>query len=213
MSRAFRLGITGKIGSGKSTLSEVARNHGIRVLDADSIAKDEMNSNPELRSKIQSVFGEEAYIGGVLNRSYLASKIFTDDSLRIKLEEIVHPATLQVIENEFHNAKPGEIIALESAILFQTGLEEIFDAVILVDAKDESVISREEASGKFSREDISNRLKKQHYQKEWKDDADFVVTNDGNKEEFTKRCKGIVELVKIVSKVDLPEKPLRMIIE
>ena len=149
MSRPFRLGITGKIGSGKSALSEVARNHGIRVLEADSIAKEVMSTNPSVRKKIESVFGSEAYRDGTLNRSYLASKIFTDDSLRVTLEEIVHPATLEVFEKEFLKAKPGEIVALESAILFQTGLDEIFDAVILIEANDTDVIAREEASGEI----------------------------------------------------------------
>ena len=213
MSRAFRLGITGKIGSGKSTLSDIARSHGIRVLDADTIAKEVMSANPEVREKIQSIFGEKAYSDGVLNRSFLASKIFTDDSLRIKLEEIVHPVTLQVFEEEFHKAKQGEIIGLESAILFQTGLDEIFDAVILVDAKDENVISREAASGKFSREDITNRLEQQNYQNEWIEDADFVIANNGSKEDFTKSCEAVIELALIISKGDLPDEPLRMLNE
>ncbi|MDP4235663.1 MAG: dephospho-CoA kinase [Bacteroidota bacterium] len=213
MSRAFRLGITGKIGSGKSTLSEIARSKGIRVLEADTIAKDVMNSDPSLRAGIESLFGKEAYINGTLNRGYLASKIFSDESLRLKLEAIVHPVTLQVFEAEFSKAKPGDIIALESAILFQTGLEEIFDAVILVDAKDETVIAREEALGKFKRDDIMNRLKGQNYQADFKQDADFVITNDGSVEDFTKRSMAVIELVTIISQTELPQQPLRMIIE
>ncbi|MDP4220816.1 MAG: dephospho-CoA kinase [Bacteroidota bacterium] len=213
MSRAFRLGITGKIGSGKSTLSEIARSKGIRVLEADTIAKDVMNSDPSLRAGIESLFGKEAYINGTLNRGYLASKIFSDESLRLKLEAIVHPVTLQVFEAEFSKAKTGEIIALESAILFQTGLEEIFDAVILVDAKDETVIAREEALGKFKRDDIMNRLKGQNYQADFKQDADFVITNDGSVEDFTKRSMAVIELVTIISQTELPQQPLRMIIE
>ena len=213
MSRAFRLGITGKIGSGKSTLSEVVRTHGIRVLEADTIAKEAMNSNPELRLKIESIFGEKAYSDKVLNRSYLASKIFTDDSLRLKLEEIVHPATLEVFEEEFRKGKPGEIIALESAILFQTGLDEIFDAVILVDSKDDGVISRAEASGKLTSDEVRNRLKSQDYQVEWKEDADFIIDNNVSEEDFLKRCDSLSELIKIVAIQNLPEKPLRMLVE
>jgi dephospho-CoA kinase len=213
MSRAFRLGITGKIGSGKSTLSDAARSEGIRVLESDVIAKEIMNSNPKLVSAIESLFGQEAYSAGVLNRSFLASKIFTDDTLRIQLEQIVHPATQEVYEAEFRKGKAGEIIALESALLFQTGLDEIFDAVILVDAKDEAVITREEESGKFNREDVVNRLKKQHYKEEWKEDADLVIANDGSREDFIRRCQSLVQLVKIVSLQELPDLPLRMIIE
>jgi dephospho-CoA kinase len=209
MSRTFRLGITGKIGSGKSTLSEIARKHGIHVLEADSIAKEVMSASSEVRQKIESAFGKESYNNGVLNRSYLASKIFTDDSLRIQLEEIVHPATLEVIEKEFKNTEPAMIVALESAILFQTGLDEIFDAVILIEAKDADIIAREEASGKFSHEDILNRLNQQHYLNEWKEDADFVITNDGSQEQFSQRCEELIELIKIISRQELPEMPMR----
>ena len=213
MNRAFRLGITGKIGSGKSTLSEVARSHGIRVLEADAIAKQQMNTNPELREKIEALFGEAAYSDGALDRSFIALKIFTDDALRIKLEEIVHPATLQVFEEEFGAGKSGEIIALESAILFQTGLDEIFDAVILVESKDEEVILRLAASRKLTPEDAQNRLALQNYQGEWKEDADFVIANSGSREDFLRRCEAICELVKIIAIQNLPDKPLRMIIE
>ncbi len=211
MSRAFRLGITGKIGSGKSTLSGVARNYSIKVLEADSIAKEVMSNDPSVRSKIESLFGSEAFSDGKLNRSFLASKIFSDDSLRIKLEEIVHPATLEVFEAEFQKGKPGEIIALESAILFQTELDEIFDAVILIEASDEDVIARAEATGKFSQEDIMNRLAQQHYQNDWKEDADFVISNSGDEKEFVQRCNSLIELVKIISMQSLPEQPLRML--
>lgn len=213
MSRAFRLGITGKIGSGKSTLSEVARTQGIRVLESDVIAKEVMSTDPKIRSAIESLFGPEAYSGGLLNRPFLASKIFTDATLRIQLEKIVHPATQEVYEAEFRKGKPGEIIVLESALLFQTGLDEIFDALILVEAKDEAVIGREEESRKLSREDVSNRLKLQHYDNEWKEDADFMIANDGGKEDFIRRCESLIRLVKIVASQELPDLPLRMIIE
>jgi dephospho-CoA kinase len=213
MSRSFRLGITGKIGSGKSTLSDVSRKHGIRVLEADVIAKEVMNSNLSVRANIGEVFGKEAYSGDNLNRAFLASKIFTDDALRIELEKIVHPVTLEVIEAEFAKANAGEIVALESAILFQTGLDEIFDAVILVESSDEDVIARLTASGKFSKEDIQNRLSQQHYHPEWKDDADFLIVNNTSEAEFIKRCESLIELIKIVAMQNLPQEPLRMIVE
>jgi dephospho-CoA kinase len=213
MSRAFRLGITGKIGSGKSTLSEIARKKGIRVLEADIIAKEVMTSDPIVRDNIKSLLGSESFINDNLNRSYLASKIFTDDALRIQLEEIVHPATLEVFNSEFRKAKSGEIVAVESAILFQTGLDDIFDAVILIDAKDEDIIKREKASRKFTGEDIVNRLGQQHYVPEWKDDADFVIKNNGSESEFISRCESLIEIIKIIAKQELPEKPLRQILE
>ncbi|MEP7235730.1 MAG: dephospho-CoA kinase, partial [Ignavibacteriota bacterium] len=209
MSRAFRLGITGKIGSGKSTLSRIAAEHGIKVLEADSIAKDLMESHPGLRQQLISIFGEDTYTEAGLNKSLLASQIYQSDDALHELESVVHPVTFEYIEEQFRKALPGEIVALESAILFQTGFDEFFDALILVDASDESVMKRIAASGKFSTDDISNRLKRQAYQKNWNQDADFVITNLGSEKDFIERCAAIVDLIKIVAQVDLPDASLR----
>ena len=67
--------------------------------------------------------------------------------------------------------------------------------------------------GKFSRDDFLNRLKQQHYQDEWKEDADFIITNDGSQAEFTQRCEALIELIKIVAHQELPEKSLRSLEE
>jgi dephospho-CoA kinase len=120
---------------------------------------------------------------------------------------------LEVINTTFQEGKPGEIIAWESAILFQTGLDEIFDAVILIDASDEAILARQETKGKFSREDFLNRLKQQNYQNEWKEDADFVILNNGSQEEFIKRSEALIEVIKIVANVNLPNESLRSIEE
>jgi dephospho-CoA kinase len=85
--------------------------------------------------------------------------------------------------------------------------------VILVEATDASVIAREEASGKFSREDITNRLKHQGYQNEWTEDADFVVLNNGSEADFIQRCEALIELIKIVANQNLPPESLRSLVE
>ena len=88
-----------------------------------------------------------------------------------------------------------------------------FCATSTNEASDENVIAREEASGKFSREDIINRLEQQHYETEWKEDADFVIANDSSKEDFIGRCEALIELIKIVGVQDIPEKSLRSLEE
>ncbi|MEI8133942.1 MAG: dephospho-CoA kinase [bacterium] len=213
MSRAFRLGITGKIGSGKSTLSQILRNDGITVIDADTLAKDLMNSDESLQKEIEAVLGAEAYTENQINRTFIAQKIFTDAELKSKLESIVHPATLREIMREFDAAPPGSIIALESAILFQTGLEEIFDALVLVESSDENAIKRLISERKFSEADAKQRLGEQSYQKEWNDDADFVIENNGDQAGFVKRAEELVKIIKIISVQNLPTESLRSIIE
>ncbi len=211
--RAFRVGITGKIGSGKSTLSEVFRSHGIRVLDADTIAKDVMQSDEGLKTELIALLGEDTYTDGTLNKAFIAEKIFTNPSLKEKVEDLVHPVTLRAIEKEFTKAKSGELVALESAILFQTGLDEIFDMIVLVSASDEDVIGWLTAKGKFSEDDIRSRLQAQGYDDIGAEDADLVVKNDSNLDEFHKRCELTFQLVNISAMQNLPNEPLRTILD
>ena len=211
--RAFRLGITGKIGSGKSTLCKIARLKGILVLEADQIAKQIMVTDSEIMRKIRSLIGENSYEGTSLNKSFVASKIFSDEVLRKQLELIVHPATLDVYEKEFRACSSGQIIALESAILFQTELDDLFDAMILVDAREEQIIERYKYQGRISKEEMISRMIEQHYKNEWKEDSDFVISNNGSEEEFVQRCESMIELIKIVAVQNLPQEPMRMIVE
>jgi dephospho-CoA kinase len=207
--RSFRVGITGKMGSGKSVLSKVFRDLGITILDADTIAKDVMQGDDRVRQEITSILGSKSYNNGTLDTAFVAEKIFSDESLKEKVEKAVHPATLEYILHEFDKAKPGEIVGLESAIIFQTGLDEIFDAVVLVDSKDEQILDRLAAGGKFSSVDIQKRLASQFYEDEMKQDADLVITNDSTLREFESRCKRALEILRISAMQELPDTPLR----
>jgi dephospho-CoA kinase len=211
--RAFRVGITGKIGSGKSTLSEVFRSHGITVLDADSIAKDAMNSDDELKKQLTQLLGEDAYTNGLINREVIAEKIFHDATLKSAVESVVHPATLRHIKTALDKAKPGEIICLESAILLQTGLDELFDMLILVKASDENIIKWLLPKGRFSEEDIRARLAVQGYDDISDDDADMTISNESTIEDFKKRCELTIQLVKIAAMQELPESSLRTVLD
>jgi dephospho-CoA kinase len=207
--RSFRLGITGKMGSGKSVLSEVFRQSGIRILDADTIAKEVMENDKAVHAELVAILGNKAFNDGKLNTSFVAEKIFSDPVLKEKVELIVHPYTLQYILKEFETAGPENIVGLESAIIFQTGLDEIFDAVILVDSADDLILKRLAAGGKFSSKDIRKRLALQFYEDEMKQDADLVITNNSTLSEFEDNCKRALEILRISAMQELPDTPLR----
>lgn len=201
------------MGSGKSTLSEVFRSNGITVIDADTIAKDVMQNDTELQAQLSTLLGKESYSDGNLNTTFIANKIFTDPKLKQDVEALVHPRTLRVIEKHFADAKPGEIIALESAIILQTGLDEILDIVILVTADDDEILHRLTVNRKNSEEDIRSRLLAQGYEDIRTDDADLVITNDTSLDEFIKRCSLTLELVKISAMQNLSDTPLRTVFD
>lgn len=209
--RALRVGITGKIGSGKSTFSDVLREKGVEVIDTDTLAKEVMSSDPALRAELIALLGPDTYRDGTLNTSFVASQIFSDESKRHAVESLVHPAVMLEVERRIANATAGSVVAVESAILVQTGYDELFDVLVMVWASDESVIERGVASGKFSQEDIERRLKEQDYSDEIKGFADFLIENNSTKEALRSKCETIFGIIRAMAFGVLPPEPLRSI--
>lgn len=209
MQRALRVAITGKIASGKSTVSQEFRKLGITVLDTDAIAKQLMEVGPDIRTGVISIFGEQAYDGEKLNRSYLAEQIFSDKAKRTAVEEIVHPAVSEYAVVQFLEAKHGTIVAVESALVFQTTLWALMDYIVLVDAKDEAVITRGSASGRFTSEQVATRLNEQAYNDSFRSRADFVIENSGTVEALQTKAGMLATVLLALAKRDLPEEPLQ----
>jgi dephospho-CoA kinase len=207
LGRALRLGITGKIGSGKSTLAAILRNKNIPVIDTDALAKELMNSKPEFRNAITQLFGDSAYTNNELNRSFIASIIFKDTVKKLKLEELVHPAVSEVMEDAFTQAKEGEIVGVESALIFQTELWQRFDYIVLVTSNDATILNRTAEQGK-NLEDTRNRLLEQNYNPRCREEADFVLENEGSLKEFTSRCEFLSAVISSLVSRTLPDDPL-----
>ena len=119
----MKVGITGGIGSGKSTVCRLFAQRGVAVYDSDAEAKRLMAENPELRTAISARFGAEAYADGALNRSYLAGKVFSDPAALADLNALVHPAVLADFA-AWAERQEGSYVIFESAILFDAGLED-----------------------------------------------------------------------------------------
>ena len=182
------IGLTGGIGSGKSTVAGIFMTLGIPVYESDSQAKSLMTSDKSTREKIITLFGQEAYLENEqLNRSYIASKVFTDTHLLDQLNAIVHPAVyddLMKWANQDSQKKAPYLIQ-ESAILFEENLTDRFEAIILVVAEQETRISRVMERDKVSRDKILKRINLQ-----WNDEkkiplSDFVIFNDSERSLIT----------------------------
>lgn len=135
------IGITGGIGAGKSVVSEALKTMGFSVYDSDSQAKKLMNTSDEIKSALISHFGDEVYDNNGLNRIFLAGRIFNNETERIFVNSIVHP----VVCRDFiawAQIQSGEIVFIESAILFECGLDNNIDAAIYVDALQDERIRR-----------------------------------------------------------------------
>lgn len=127
----FKVGITGGIGSGKSTVCRLFAARGVAVYDCDAAAKRLMAEDEALKGAIVARFGTACYEGGELNRTYLAEQIFGSDEAREALNGLVHPAVIADFER-WAEQQAGEYVVLESAILFEAGLEKHLDCVVAI---------------------------------------------------------------------------------
>lgn len=178
MSRPLKIGITGGIGSGKTTVTEVFKHIGIPIYLADDRAKWLMNNDSKLIKKITTLFGKEAYQDGVLNRKHLAQMVFSNKTLITKLNQVTHPAVFRDFDNWVIKQQAPYVIK-EAALLFESGSYLDLDAIITVDAPIELRISRTVRRDQVTEEDVMARIKNQLPDEVKRNAADYLITNDG----------------------------------
>jgi len=154
------IGLTGGIGSGKSTVAEFFKELNVPIYVSDIEAKKIMHKNPSIVASVKKLFGEEAYLEGQLNRKYIAGIVFQDKSKLSALNAIVHPAVHNDFQ-EFCLHQKAEYVVYESALLFENKSESQFDAVILVVAPLELKIERIQKRDGATREEIEARIQNQ----------------------------------------------------
>lgn len=153
----YKIGITGGIGSGKSTVCSLFSERGIAVYDSDSRAKQLMSESAELREQLIEAFGEECYADGALNRAYLAKQVFGNAEALSRLNAIVHPA-VRADFRTWAEQQSGAYVILESAILFEAGFESEVDTTLAVMAPLEERIRRTMARDGVDRESVLERI-------------------------------------------------------
>lgn len=176
-----RLGITGGIGSGKSFLSKLLIKKGIPVFDSDFEAKRLMLTDDEIIFSLKSLLGDNVYQDGEINKPLLASYIFTSAENASKVNSIVHP----YVKNEFlkwadrYFLLGYNIVAIESAILFEAGFNDIVDKIVMVHAPLEIRVDRVIERDNTNREKVMERIKSQMDDDVKISMSDFVIENDG----------------------------------
>lgn len=173
----LKIGITGGIGSGKSTVAQIFEVLGIPVYYADQAARVLMNENPHLREQIIQAFGPEAYSNGQLNRQYLASQVFTVKARLDQLNALVHPATI-ADGAQWMKQQTTPYSLKEAAIIFETGSQQYLDAVIGVFAPPALRIQRVMQRDGLSREAVLARISQQMDENIKMRLCDYVIYND-----------------------------------
>jgi len=172
-----KVGITGGIGSGKSTVAKVFEILGIPVYYADKEARRLMNEDVTVRQSIITQFGEESYQGGVLNRSFIASRVFSDPAQLELLNSLTHPATI-LHSKEWMRRQVTAYAIKEAALLFESGSNQELDFIIGVytplDLRIERIMKRDQ----ITREEVQQRIDRQMNEDEKMKRCDAVIQND-----------------------------------
>lgn len=192
------VGLTGGIGSGKTTVLKMFKELGVSFYIADVEAKKLMNSSKEIRTAVIENFGKKSYTDEGLNRQYLASIVFTDASKIKILNSIVHPVVAKHFQEFVLNAS-GKYVLYESAILFENKGEKKCDYVITVTAPIDVRIDRILKRDTTTKVDILNRMKNQLSDEEKIQKSDFVIQNIDLEETKSMVAKIHQELMKKIN--------------
>ncbi len=168
----MKIGITGGIGAGKSYVCRLLQERGIEVYDCDKAAKRLMRTAPEIQRQLTALIGADAYIDGQLNKAAVAHYLLESKEHAHAIDSIVHPAVFQDFEQ-------SQMQWMESAILYESGIDRLVDRVVVVTAPEEIRIQRIMARDDISREKALQWIQQQMPQEEVVQRADYEIINDG----------------------------------
>lgn len=192
----IKVGLTGGIGSGKSTVSRMLITKGFKVIDADLIAKQVFNIYPSINDQIKSEFGE-AYFDwkGEFRRKEFGNHIFRFPKFRKKYEAIIMPYIIKEINEAFerYEKKHESLVILDAPTLIENNMHTKMDFVVLVTAKNSTVISRVRARDKLSSSDIISRINSQMPFDKKKQYANIIIDNNEDLENIKNQVEGLVD--------------------
>ena len=187
----LKIGITGGIGSGKSTVSSFFSVLGVPVYDSDKRAKYLMQHDNSIIGTIKKEFGERSYLNNQLNRSYIAEIVFKNESKLKQLNSIIHPAVRTDFNNWLSQNSNAKFVIKEAAIMIESGAYKEMDKLIVVNAKRDQKIKRIKKRDHLSLEDIENRIQNQLSDEIRNQYADFIIENNSGKMELKQQVLSI----------------------
>jgi len=193
------IGLTGGIGSGKSTVAEIFQQAGFPIINADKEARFVMEHDETVKNALVHRFGDQVYSQtGILNAKELAEIVFTSNDLQnlSDLNSIVHPVVLdRMFAMAEELAQEHDVVIIDIALLFELDLGDGFDYVIGVISQQETRFERLIRDRGMTREQISARMKAQINDDSLKEQCDFIIENNGSKEDLEKASQYLVEIL------------------
>ena len=175
----FKVGITGNIGSGKTTVSKVFELLGVPVFYADDVAKNIMVNDALLMGQIREAFGRESYFdNGELNRKHIAGIVFNDEQQLVKLNSLTHPAVFRAFDSWVADIHDAAYVLKEAALLFESSSYKMCDKTVMVTAPLDLRIKRVIQRDDISKAEVESRNARQFDEVKKIELADYVIKND-----------------------------------
>lgn len=192
-----RIGITGGIGSGKTTVSHYLLDNGYFVIDADKVARELIEKGTPVLQELVGTFGGQILTeDGELDRRALAEIAFSNPSQKKQLDQVMHHRILEKIELMMENLPSAEVVFVDAALIFEAGWNQYFDQVWLVDASEEIRRERIRMRDDLTRVQILERMNAQLNSYERRQRADRVLWNEGSKEELYEQVERLLNNLK-----------------
>ncbi len=190
-----KIGLTGGIGTGKTTVAKIFEKLGVPVYYADDRAKEIMRTNSEVIKQIKDLLGAEAYHNNGLNTRYISGMVFDNKNKLSKLEAIVHPAVRKDFLDWVARQKTGCVI-VENAILHKSGMDQLVDIIILVTADIEKRLNRIEKRDGKSKKNLKKIIKAQKSEQKMLKNIDYIIKNNENVDDLFIKAIEILSIIK-----------------
>jgi dephospho-CoA kinase len=191
------IGVTGGVGTGKTVFSQELGRLGAYIIDADKIAKKIVNERSDIKYELKKTFGDQIFDKcGKLKRKSLGRIVFADQKKLIKLNRIIQPFLLEAIKHQivrYKNEKKKSFIAVDMAIIYESGIQDLFDKIIVVNASEENRRKWLLEKREWNYKEIDDRMRRQINNKKKIERADIVIDNQGTIEDLIQSARQVFE--------------------
>lgn len=195
----LKIGLTGGIGSGKSSVSQHFKKWGAHIFDADTVAKNILNNNEIAQNEVISEFGTDVLgANGRIDKSKLSRIVFQDEDNQLTLNTIIHPYVFTEIDKDFDltlSKGENDIFVVDAALIYESGADTHMDYVIVVTSHLGLRVERVLARGDLSRDEFLKRVELQWSDEEKVQMADFIILNNSSEDNLLEEAKKTYDLL------------------
>lgn len=190
----IKIGLTGGLGTGKTTALKFFKKCGAVIADMDQWVHEELKDDRSLKVRLRRVFGEGIFVRGAVSRRLLARRVFSHKKELLRLNAFIHPLMRQRLSGFFKKNRGAGVVVVEVPLLFESGFDKYFDVSVGVKAGLKA--RRARCQGRYRLSDWRQRLKAQLPLKRKIARCDFIIDNDGKRQETFQRVQQIMEEIK-----------------